>query len=555
MRTDLPSKMSQERKALWFVLAVAVAAHIGSIFTYRFDSDEPQHLHVAWGWTAGLVQYRDLFDNHAPLLHIVSAPLVALVGERSSILYVMRFAMLPCYFAMLWLTYRIATSLFTRRTALWSITLLSLFPPFFLKTIEYRNDNPWIVAWLAALFLIVSKRATFALGAAIGTLLGIAISFSMKTPMLLLALLLSGMVIAAMRELPSTSAWRTTPPWVGLAIFFPILPASIAGWFYLHGAWSDLIYCIFTFNERYPIAFSRRLAGVATLLLLLLPLILGAHFITVRSGNRQRVSARLFLFLSAGTYTTLVLGFWPIVTVRDFTPVSPLLMIFAAAWLVHHLAKEERLESTPRPVGTLRFATVIVALEVTATLLYGHLWLDQTKKHVAIIDTALALTRPGDSIMDLKGETVFRQRPFYYVMEKITRTELKRGMLRDDVVKSVENSGCTVVSNDLRSLSDRTREFFRAHFLEYKGLRVAGQIVDCQRSSVQRFQIAIANQYALTGDSGTVKGLLDGAPYAGARWLQRGWHVFQSRGTAKKVAVAWAPAVARGFSPFLRRSL
>ncbi|HEY2388194.1 MAG TPA: hypothetical protein VGK30_14625 [Candidatus Binatia bacterium] len=53
-------------------------------FHYRVDTDEPQHLHVIWGWTHGLLQYRDVFDNHAPLFHLLYAPVLMLVGERAN---------------------------------------------------------------------------------------------------------------------------------------------------------------------------------------------------------------------------------------------------------------------------------------------------------------------------------------------------------------------------------------------------------------------------------------------------------------------------------------
>ena len=59
------------REKLTFALfaALALVLRAAALFRYRFDSDEQQHLHVTWGWTAGLMQYRDLFDNHAPLFH------------------------------------------------------------------------------------------------------------------------------------------------------------------------------------------------------------------------------------------------------------------------------------------------------------------------------------------------------------------------------------------------------------------------------------------------------------------------------------------------------
>jgi hypothetical protein len=48
------------------------------------NSDEPQHLHTIWGWTRGFVQYRDFFDNHMPLFHILLAPIFVAIGERAT---------------------------------------------------------------------------------------------------------------------------------------------------------------------------------------------------------------------------------------------------------------------------------------------------------------------------------------------------------------------------------------------------------------------------------------------------------------------------------------
>ncbi|MEI9898034.1 MAG: hypothetical protein WDN28_30300 [Chthoniobacter sp.] len=53
---------------------VILALRIGYSLILRFDSDEPQHLHVVWAWTKGLLPYRDVFDNHAPLFQICARP-------------------------------------------------------------------------------------------------------------------------------------------------------------------------------------------------------------------------------------------------------------------------------------------------------------------------------------------------------------------------------------------------------------------------------------------------------------------------------------------------
>src|SRR5262249_21282319 len=69
------------------LLAGAALLRLAAIFHYRFDNDEPQHLHVVWGWTQGLVQYRDVFDNHMPLFHLLSVPLLWLVGVHPMTLF------------------------------------------------------------------------------------------------------------------------------------------------------------------------------------------------------------------------------------------------------------------------------------------------------------------------------------------------------------------------------------------------------------------------------------------------------------------------------------
>ncbi|MBI3303378.1 MAG: hypothetical protein HYZ72_15040 [Deltaproteobacteria bacterium] len=41
--------------------------------------------------------------------------------------------------------------------------------------------------------------------------------------------------------------------------------------------------------------------------------------------------------------------------------------------------------------------------------------------------------QPNDLILDVKGETVFRPRPFYYALEGITRERIKQGLIADSI--------------------------------------------------------------------------------------------------------------------------
>src|ERR1700741_4684509 len=108
------------------LIALMILLKLANMRTYRFDSDEPQHMHVIWAWARGFVQYRDVFDNHMPLFQIMFAPIFGVIGDRPTILYWMRFILLPMYFVAAWCTYRIGELLFSRRAGIWGVILAGL---------------------------------------------------------------------------------------------------------------------------------------------------------------------------------------------------------------------------------------------------------------------------------------------------------------------------------------------------------------------------------------------------------------------------------------------
>ena len=108
-------------------LVLMVAVKIVNMTRYRFDSDESQHMHVIWAWARGFVQYRDVFDNHMPLFQILFAPIFGVIGDRATILYWMRFILLPMHFVGAWCTYRIGESVFSRRAGIWAVILTGFY--------------------------------------------------------------------------------------------------------------------------------------------------------------------------------------------------------------------------------------------------------------------------------------------------------------------------------------------------------------------------------------------------------------------------------------------
>ena len=517
-----------ERILLWSTAALALILRVLAYSRYRFDSDEQQHLHVVWGWTAGLVQYRDLFDNHTPLFHIVMAPLLAALGERSDILLWMRAPMLLLFAAVVAGTFVVARRLYDVRVALWACAGLVIFPPFFLKSLEFRNDNLWSALWIAVLVLTVGRPPGRGRAFLAGLFLGCAVATSIKTVPLVLAVAIA---VAMLRLLRPSSFAPKRLPLLPFAAGLAVVPAVLAGWFVAEGAWKAALYCTFTFNSRLP------RDGVAVWLR-------AASFplwIAVLAWLCRRFPTadplRAILALTNGAYIALFIAFWPLVSPRDFLPVMPVLAIFVAA----------RLGSKKNPA--LWFGTAAL-LCTTALWYYADRLENRTAWHTTMLDQALRLTRPGERIIDHKGETIYRRRPFYYALETITREQIAHGLIADTIAADVVRTRTYVAQADGPIWPSAGRAFLSANFLDLGRLRAAGQWIGPDGS----FTIAIPGHYVILDANGPARGLLDGAPHTGSRALAAGPHRFVSAAPAR-LAVLWAPAYERGHSPFHLRAL
>src|SRR5207244_3429338 len=93
--TDQPQFKSISPRVGIAVFSLMLVLRIVYAFHFRFDTDEPQHMHVVWGWATGHMQYVEIFDNHGPIFHLLCVPLFRLLGERPDILIPMRLAMIP----------------------------------------------------------------------------------------------------------------------------------------------------------------------------------------------------------------------------------------------------------------------------------------------------------------------------------------------------------------------------------------------------------------------------------------------------------------------------
>lgn len=517
-----------ERLLLCSTAAATLVLRALAFFRYRFDADEQHHLHVAWGWTAGMVQYRDYFDNHAPLFHLLMAPLVALLGERPTILLWMRAPMLVLFAVVVWGTFLVARRLYDARVAAWAALLLALFPPFFLKSLEFRTDNLWTALWIAALVVLTSEELTPRRSFFFGLILGCAMATSLKTMLLLFTLIAAGVITRFFAKPAGDSRASRPQIWLWGIGGFLIVPAAIAIFFAASGAWDALVYCTLTFNGNVALTRKNLWVGRA-----IFPFTLAAVLWAAWRFRATSSPWRYFFAVCIGIYTVTLAGFWILISPRDFLPLMPLAAIFAAAALT----------ALRSPIRA--FAAVVV-LFVGSLWYYADRFENNTDWHTTMMHQALRLSRPGEMVMDLKGETIFRKRPFYYAFENITRAQIARGIIRDTVAEDVVRTRTYVAQADGPMWPPRARAFLSENFVNLGRLRAAGQWIHDDGS----FTIAIPGRYLVVNENGEARGLVDGTPQHGARTLQPGAHRFDRARRGESVCVVWAPAVERGLSPF-----
>jgi hypothetical protein len=560
------------------LLAAALALRLAGVWEYRFNSDEPQHAHVIWGWTRGLVQYRDLFDNHAPLFHMLWAPLLAGFGESVRTLFWLRATMPPLYLAALALTFLIGRRLLSARAALWGTVLTALLPPFFVKTLELRTDVPWALLWLAAFQVATGGPLGPGRLLAAGLLVGAAAAVSLKSILLLACLLGSALAAAAWRMACAPGDFRRGPPAgaasravaavVAALAGTLAVPAAVALYFQRQGALDALL----AGAVRHNLLASHHGPGPlkrALVLLLGVPLLLAVARWASRAGPLALARQRLLLALTGGSYLIAMQVLWPLITSQTYLPVEPLLCLFVAAAAIGAGpapatgaagAAPGRGMPARAPGPALRridpgraFLALALAVELFIDLLHGPVRGDQTGPATAIVAAALRLTGPGEAVFDDKGDAVFRRRAFFPVLEDITREAMARGRIADTIPESILSSHACVATLDGPRLPPRGKAFLDANFLPVGPVRVCGKWLAPAPGSAAppaiRFLVAIPARYTVVGRGGPARGRLDGAELAAPRELAAGAHLFEPR-TAPPLALVWARAVERGFSPF-----
>lgn len=485
----------EKHRFVWGAAIAAVAVRGVFLVLQKIDSDEPQHLHIAWAWTKGLVQYRDVFDNHLPLLHLLFAPVMSVMPESSSAFLLMRLAILPFAVGCSVLLYLFAREHFGERVAIAAALLFSVMPPWLATSVEFRNDTLWIFFWLAGLVLLSRGQTQW-----VGVAFALSLLASIKAAPLLLA---HGLALATQGQLDRTSIRNAMR--MATAASIPLFLA--VSWMWAAGALDEMIYSTLLFNASAPVNPARRISGAIGFAIV-------AAVISVKRRTEINVGAHI-AYVSIW-YVALLLGFWPILTPRDFLPLVPLAALLIAA----------KLPSSQRILAAALVACVV------ASFVDERLWRPREHVREDFVDAVARLTSENDTIFDLKGDAVFRQRAAEYVYEDVGRALTAKGAIPDSGPEEIVARECCVAMRDSSHIPPRTRAFLNQHFLGDGLVRVCG--LDVRGST---FDIAVPQTYAVIARNPAAV-TIDGTPYRAPRPLAAGPHRITT-GNNERVRIIW----------------
>jgi hypothetical protein len=480
--------------------AVAVALRLLCITRYRIDSDEPQHLHVAWLWSRGLVGYRDFFDNHTPLFHVLSAPMLRAIGETPRILLLARLLMLPLAAVSLFVVYRIAAHAYGREAGAWTCLCAAVFPPLLLRSVEFRNDNLFVLWSLLALAMLL-EPLTPRRAAILGGIVGLSLLTSVKTLFVAAALGAATVVVDGVTLSIAAAA---------VAGFTLPIAASLL-WFGQRDALPSFGWCTIAVNSYLPMRPWWPAVGAIGVALSAIAVWLVRKRLDIAREKRLAAAAAVF-------FISIVFTFSPFLSPREFLPVFPLLLMFAVAALMR--------------AGRYA-APVAMAILAIASVVIVRPWEDPDPYPEHFVAQVIALTQASEPVLDLKGESIFRVRPSYMVLEDAGRNAIAHGHVRETFAHDVISHRCYVAVRDNNFFPPATRAFLNHHFLPVGDLRVAGSVIAADRT----FEIGVPGPYTTVA--------ADGRPIDSRAWYEPG--VYRSPGSGH--AIVWSGAVERGVWP------
>ena len=509
----------------------------------RLNADEFQHLHASWMVHLGFTPYTDFWENHAPLLYYLSAPILSLFGEGPHAVFVVRFFHSVAGVAIAGVVYKIARLDYGRTTAILSVVILSFSEIYLQKTIEIRTDQFLVLFWLISLWfcfraLHSSKNLQFWIA---GLFLGIAMLFSPKA---MICYIPAASILFLADISPAVRALKRQ------ILFFSgfIVPcAALGAYFYSGGLLKALFESVIFQNLTYPdmreASFLLLPQNLALLLLGLAGMALSFRDLNLRRAAQYKTP--LLLMIAALVTAAIMIFFMPSTFSQSALPFVPLFAIYGGFAVRKSLQWNSQLRA--RRLLFLTFTMLAAFLIPIASLLIHVSQEDTNGKQMDLLRYVLKNTNRDEAIFDGNSAYIFRKQAYFYgsLVEGI-RYKIERGEIQESVIESLKQNGCRIVLYDDRvsDLPDQVQNFIRSNYIQtnHENVFIAGQNLDPDDLSGNRavFRIEIPLVYRIqTRDGGNLR--IDNKPYRAPVLLRKGVHRLISDKALKGVKILAGP--------------
>src|SRR5262245_59961999 len=208
----MPAQRRREVDAAALLAAFALVLGVATRLTHGYEWDELQVLHGAWRIAGGDVPYRDFFEHHPPLLHLLLAPLVRSETDISwRLLIETRLVAAAIVTGVLVTFASLLRRSAGRPAATWGPVAMLVLCPVSGKLFEVRADWFALLVLLGAMLLrSVGRRPRDAVLA--GILSGVAVCFTQKAVPLVLGVATWAAVSPRARRLGPYIAGILIPP-------------------------------------------------------------------------------------------------------------------------------------------------------------------------------------------------------------------------------------------------------------------------------------------------------------------------------------------------------
>jgi hypothetical protein len=496
-----------------------------------------------------MIPYRDFWENHTPLFHIIISLLFTFLSESSNVIIILRYLCLLPVILIFYLTYKLIESFSNQRILLYTIFFLCMNKWFIEKTCEARPDSILVLLSLAGIYFWIkgleSTKNRFLFISGLFT--GLAFITSPKAIVTILALVFSEFLYA-MTNKGKLSFKNIIKK--NLIFLSGLLIPFIFLYFYLffNNALSPFYHCFWTSVIKNPNRFSPAsdirksffinttfwIFSIAGFLLFLY------RFSTKKEKSIYHCTFLSIIILHSIIYYKLMPSPYP----QSALILFPILSFYAANSF--HAFELYLANKVHRRFGRIFLYTIIVFSVISPFV--GFIYQDsifENKNSIQKqkIDFILSHTPKDARIFDCQGFYIFRKPACYYaVLVKDVLIAMEKGLIHYDINADLIKNRCSMGIIDYRwtMLPKETIQFFNENFVMFPKLNLLlpGKLINNDESSSSiQFILRIVHQYIARSLPMSKPFLIDGYLTATPVQISSGEHAVIPKDNFSKIVI------------------